>query len=244
MFNTYQLKQFAEKVIPKKYLRVAGMYSLRLSGLLYTGNTVKCPCCQHSYSSFASYGYVKRPNVLCRWCTSLERHRALWLYLHEKTTILTDKVKVLHFAPEHQFQELLKDLPNIDYLSADLDMPTAMVKVDITDIPFEDNSFDSVQLITMLHHTPDPEHLVREAKRVGKRVIVMEDIYSNQIQKYLTFAADSVNNREFIGHPHSNKTDKAWQALFQANGLRLKYAEYYQFLLFFRQVTYELISDD
>ena len=109
--------------------------------------------------------------------------------------------------------------------------------------PFEDHSFETVQLITMLHHTPDPAHLVKEAKRVGKRVIIMEDIYSNLIQKYLTFAADSVNNWEFIGHPHTNKTDKAWQALFQDLGLELKSVEYYQFLLFFRQVTYELTSN-
>ena len=32
-------------------------------------------------------------------------------------------------------------------------------------IPFEDKSFDVTILITMLHHVPDPEKLVRESVR-------------------------------------------------------------------------------
>lgn len=168
MLSTYQLKQFAEKVIPKKYLRVAGLYTMRATSPLYTGKNVQCPCCGHSFSNFASYGYKKRDNVLCRWCLSLERHRGLWLYLHEKTNVFTKKMKMLHFAPEHQLQELLKGSPNIEYVSADLDMPTAMVKMDITNITFEDNTFDAIICNHVLEHVPDDHKAMSELCRVLK----------------------------------------------------------------------------
>lgn len=168
MFTTYQLKQFAERVIPKKYLRVAGMLALRGTAPLYNGNEVTCPCCQKSYKTFAAYGYQKRPNALCRYCLSLERHRGLWLYIHEQTNLLKKPLKVLHFAPEHQFQELLKHAPNVDYISADIDMPTAMIKMDITNITFADNTFDVIICNHVLEHVPDDAKAMSELYRVLK----------------------------------------------------------------------------
>ena len=107
-------------------------------------------------------------------------------------------------------------------------------------LPFDDNSFDIVQLITVLHHIKDPESIVKEAKRVGRKVIIMEDIYESTFQKYITFVADSVNNWEFIGHPHTNKTDEEWKNVFEKHGLKLTESEYYDFLFFFKQSTYIL----
>ncbi|EDP98141.1 class I SAM-dependent methyltransferase [Kordia algicida OT-1] len=107
-------------------------------------------------------------------------------------------------------------------------------------LPFEDNSFDVVQIITVLHHIKNPEITVKEAKRVGKKVIIMEDIYENTFQKYVTYIADSINNWEFIGHPHTNMNDKEWKEVFDRNGLHIEESEYYNFLLFFKQVTYLL----
>ncbi|MBT8220085.1 MAG: class I SAM-dependent methyltransferase [Bacteroidia bacterium] len=109
-------------------------------------------------------------------------------------------------------------------------------------LPFEDKSFDIVQLITVLHHIPNPETAIKEAQRVGKKVIVMEDIYETTIQKYITFIADSINNWEFAGHPHTNMTDDEWRKLFDILGLEVKEVEYYDFLLLFKQVTYVLES--
>ncbi len=107
-------------------------------------------------------------------------------------------------------------------------------------LPFEDNEFDVVQLITVLHHIKEPEKVVKEAVRVGKKVIIMEDIYANVFQKYITFIADSINNWEFFGHPHTNKTDEGWKKVFEENNLKLDSVTYYPFLLFFKQVTYIL----
>jgi len=106
--------------------------------------------------------------------------------------------------------------------------------------PFGDKQFDACQLITMLHHTANAEELIREAKRVANRIIIMEDIYENSFQKYLTWFTDSLVNWEFYGHPHTNLTDAEWRELFERNGLKLKTVEYYRFLFFFKQVSYVL----
>lgn len=45
------------------------------------------------------------------------------------------------------------------------------------EIPFPDNSFDSVLIAFVLHHAKDPVSLLKEAKRISrKRIIVYEDL--------------------------------------------------------------------
>ena len=108
-------------------------------------------------------------------------------------------------------------------------------------IPWPDNSFDTVLIITVLHHTPDPVAILKEAQRVArKKIILMEDIYRNPVQKHLTFFTDSLVNLEFEGHPHTNKNDNGWRQTFKDLGLGLQSAEYMRTLVFFRQVIYVL----
>jgi ubiquinone/menaquinone biosynthesis C-methylase UbiE len=92
---------------------------------------------------------------------------------------------------------------------------------DGTTLPFGRGSFDTALLLTVLHHTANPEQVLREATRVAKRVILTEDIYTNSWHKHLTFWMDSLLNLEFFGHPHSNKTDAAWRETFTRLGLRV-----------------------
>lgn len=110
-------------------------------------------------------------------------------------------------------------------------------------IPYSEKSFDTALLLTVLHHTQDPLTILSEAKRVATNVIIIEDIYTNTFQRYLTYIFDSLFNFEFIGHPHSNKTDTEWKELFDELGLTLKDSRYDRFLLFFKQATYCLEQD-
>jgi len=107
-------------------------------------------------------------------------------------------------------------------------------------LPYNNSSFDTALILTVLHHTSNPEKVLSEAKRVSKKIIIIEDIFINPIQKYLTFFVDSIVNLEFISHPHSNKSDNEWKELFIELGLKLKEAKYNRFLLFFRQAVYYL----
>ena len=94
--------------------------------------------------------------------------------------------------------------------------------------------------MTVLHHTLDPETLLDQAKRVARRIIVMEDVYSNVIQKYATFIMDSVVNFEFIGHPHANKSHSQWLEIFNKLELKIIKSESHSFWKFFTSNTYLL----
>ncbi|MCK5710164.1 MAG: class I SAM-dependent methyltransferase [Deltaproteobacteria bacterium] len=107
-------------------------------------------------------------------------------------------------------------------------------------LPYKNSSFDTALILTVLHHTSNPEGILLEAKRVANKIIIIEDIYSNPFQKYLTYFVDSIVNMEFSDHPHSNKSDREWKELFIELGLKLKEAKQNRFLLFFRQATYYL----
>ena len=108
-------------------------------------------------------------------------------------------------------------------------------------LPFLDGIFDYGLLLTVLHHTPEPEQVLAEAARVCDKVIVIEDVFQNSLQEKLTHWADSFFNFEFRGHPHSNKTRKGWRQACEALGLHMEVVRSDRFLIFFRQETY-LIS--
>jgi SAM-dependent methyltransferase len=140
-------------------------HSLRV--LPYLGHRVTCPCSQHHLRCFLPFGSPTRPNALCPFYGVLERHRILWLYLHNRTNLFHDRLKVLHFAPEEVFERALRASPNLDYITADLN-GTAMVRVDITAIPFEDNTFDVILCSHVLEHIPDDHKAMSELYRVLK----------------------------------------------------------------------------
>jgi len=113
--------------------------------------------------------------------------------------------------------------------------------IDGDSLPFPDKSFEMVLLLTVLHHTTQPELLLREAKRVSSSIIVMEDVYTNFFQKQFTYLSDSIVNWEFKDHPHNNKTDGGWKRCFEKLELELiEQVNHPKFLFFFRQVTYVL----
>ena len=107
-------------------------------------------------------------------------------------------------------------------------------------IPFSNNSFNLSLLITVLHHTNDPIGILREATRVSNRIIIMEDVYENAVQKYLTSLMDSILNFEFIGHPHSNKTKDAWLEIFNNLNLAVLDKKQHTFWHFFQNGTFYL----
>lgn len=122
-----------------------------------------------SFKTFLPYGYGKqRPNVLSPSTLSLERHRLLWLYLKNETKFFSDKLKVLHFAPEQAFYKRFQELKNLDYTTTDLLSPLADVKADICNLPFIDDEFDVILCNHVLEHIPDDTKAMQELYRVMK----------------------------------------------------------------------------
>jgi len=160
---------FLVRYVPRKYLQRVSGAGLKIMGVFYAGNTVSCPICGHHYRSFLPYGRTNpRPNALCPHCQSLERHRLIWLYLKEGTNFFTERLRVLHIAPEACFIKRFEAQHGQGYITADLESPLAKVKMDIHDMPFEANSFDVVLCNHVLEHVADDIRAMQEIYRVLK----------------------------------------------------------------------------
>jgi SAM-dependent methyltransferase len=73
---------------------------------------------------------------------------------------------MLHIAPEIQLSRLFAGASGIDYLSADLFSSTALVRMDIMDIEYPDETFDVIYCSHVLEHVIDDRTAMRELHRV------------------------------------------------------------------------------
>lgn len=162
-----QLSSNLKTCIPPQYFLAVRKLYRQSRGFMYRGDRVFCPCCNGSFRRFLPFGIkVIRQNVLCPYCGSVERQRLLWLYLHNRTNLFSDKLRVLHIAPEEIIQRKLRSCPNLEYTSADLDSRDAMVKMDITDIPYAENTVDVILCSHVLEHIPDDKKAMSELYRI------------------------------------------------------------------------------
>jgi ubiquinone/menaquinone biosynthesis C-methylase UbiE len=107
-------------------------------------------------------------------------------------------------------------------------------------MPFEDKKFDKALLITVLHHTENPLEVLKEAKRIAKEIIMIEDIYRNLFQQYLTYFMDTLVNFGFSNMTYQNRNDAEWKHIFSALSLKIQAENEKVVLFFFRQKTYFL----
>ncbi|MDN5200833.1 methyltransferase domain-containing protein [Fulvivirgaceae bacterium BMA10] len=157
------------RYVPRKYLQRFSRLGLRIIGLFYRGNNVTCPIINKSYRKFLPYGRIHpRENALCPDSQSLERHRLMWLFLKERTNFFKEKLKVLHVAPEECFIKKFEALHQDNYITADIESPLAKVKMDIHQIPFEENSFDVAFCNHVMEHVEDDIKAMSEIHRVLK----------------------------------------------------------------------------
>lgn len=145
------------------------VYVRPFTDIIFKGNQFTDPINGKNYRKFLPYGYGRqRKNALSPGTLSLERHRQLWLYLKNETQFFSDRLKVLHIAPEQEFLSRFRRLKNLDYTSADLYSPIVDVKADILHMPFADDSFDVVICNHVLEHIVDDGKAMRELYRVIK----------------------------------------------------------------------------
>jgi SAM-dependent methyltransferase len=99
------------------------------------------------------------------------------MYFKDKTDLFDTTVKrILHFAPEKAFYDILSEINTVEYVPCDLfpkhynyNGKVSISKVDITEIPFDDNSFDVALCNHVLEHIPDDKLAMSELYRVMKK---------------------------------------------------------------------------
>lgn len=130
------------------------------------------------------------------------------------------------------FVELLRargcDVTPLDVVDCSAVPAIAPLLYDGRKIPAADDAYDVALIAFVLHHTPDPDAVLREAARVARRLIVMEDLLDGRLHGAFTKIWDSVLNLEFFGHPHSNRSDEGWRSTFAALGLAVEKTDRYR----------------
>lgn len=225
---------FVIRYIPRKYLQLVSHFFLRVLAIFYKGHDVMCNVCDHQFRKFLPYGRKARENALCPNCLALERHRLMWLFLQEKTNFFNGKLKVLHIAPELCFIDRMDSLPNLEYITGDIESPLAKVKMDVHQIPFEDNSFDVVFCNHVMEHVDDDILACKEINRVLKNDgwgIIQSPVYDleNTIEdKSITDPAE--RESMFGQRDHVRKYGNDYAKRLSKSGLNVKEDRFVQTL--------------
>jgi SAM-dependent methyltransferase len=122
---------------------------------------------------------------------------------------------------------VLRHQPDISIHGIDiLVQPEAKIPVESYDgrvLPFDDKSFDVVSFIDVLHHTDDPTILLKEAKRVARKIIVLKDHKMEGVLAYQTLRCmDWIGNVSHgIALPYNYWPERRWRTTFDAIGLHV-----------------------
>jgi SAM-dependent methyltransferase len=91
-------------------------------------------------------------------------------------------------------------------------------------IPYLNGTFDVVIFMDVLHHTTDPMILLREAKRVARRTIVIKDhlidaLFARQTLRLM----DRVGNARYsVSLPYNYWPKEKWLCAFDTLGLKVE----------------------
>ncbi len=155
-----------------------------LKKIMYFGNRYYCNVCNSRLRLFLPGGInaeaiIKHEIIgagfheldTCPVCLASYRQRFQKLYFDQ----IKDKVKhsrILHIAPEPSLNYLFNKL-SIDYTSGDIEPERyiqypAPIKLDVTKLCFDSDTFDIIVCNHVLEHVPDDKKAMKELYRVLK----------------------------------------------------------------------------
>ncbi|UXP34007.1 methyltransferase domain-containing protein [Reichenbachiella agarivorans] len=245
-----QLISFVLKKVPRKYLQLFSHFALKIVAFFYRGNQVECPVCEATFSKFVPYGRVARANALCPNCLALERHRLMWLYLKNQTDFFGSQKEILHIAPEICFIKRFEAIHGDRYITADIESPLAKVKMDIHQMPFEDNRFDVAFCNHVMEHVADDIQSMKEIFRVLKPGgwAIIQIPYFEPIPD-VTFEDNSITDpqereRIFGQDDHVRLYGKDYPARLRSAGFEVIEDDYVNSLSEIDQTRYALPKDE
>ena len=244
MLNT--LVGFLLKKIPRTLLQRVSKPFFKIISIFYAGNNVECPICKKSFKKFFPYGREARDNALCTNCLSLERHRLIYLYLKRESSIFTKNTQLLHIAPEACLIDIFKKSDNIEYTTADLYSPLAEIKMDIHNMPFDNNYFDFILCNHVLEHVENDIKALSEIKRVlkkGGRAIVQVPFYHPKPDKTIedkSITSKADREKLYGQDDHVRKYGKDYDKRLKEGGLKTMVIDQSKFLSNSEKIKYGL----
>ena len=102
--------------------------------------------------------------------------------------------------------------------------PDARIPVTVFDgasLPFGEGAFDVVLFADVLHHTPNAEALLRDARRVARQAVIIKDHCADGFLAWETLRfMDRVGNARFgVALPHLYLRWEEWQEMFRRVGV-------------------------
>ncbi len=144
------------------------------------------------------YTDYDRSNDFCMYCGCNDRTRHIMLYFDKLNFWDTlKKSRLLHIAPERELVKKIVQAGPLQYTLGDIEftqppyakkMNLHIEKVDVTEIPFPDASFDVFISMHVLEHVPDYKKAFSEIHRIlrpGGTAILQVPI-SNFLSKHFT----------------------------------------------------------
>lgn len=121
------------------------------------GRRFTCPCCGWKLRHFTRGGrsIKAKPSGYCPRCNSKARHRWLWIWLAEHTTLFDERCSVLHVAPGFSTHRAMLDVIHNRYVTAGLDGRRSMLRTDLESPAIRPAMFDLILCIHVLEHADD-----------------------------------------------------------------------------------------
>jgi SAM-dependent methyltransferase len=178
------------------------------------GNKKKCYICNKEFGRFIKYkgGWKRAPlwikkidpigsdldNFNCPYCFSNDRERHLFMYFDK--LCIWEKMKnsqILHFAPEAILSMRIEQMSPFMYVKGDLfPYQSSIIKLDATDIPYGDSTFDCIIFNHILEHIPNYQKALSEIYRVLKPngIAILQTPYSELFHE--NFENSGINTDE------------------------------------------------
>jgi predicted SAM-dependent methyltransferase len=116
---------------------------------------------------------------------------------------------VLEFSPRYGLEEKFRKSDDIDYVSVDIKSKSVDVNVDITELPFDSESFDVIICSHILEHIPNDESAISELHRILSKkgrafIMIPKDKGRNNTYENPDVTTNQERKDEF-GHPYHER---------------------------------------
>lgn len=137
------------------------------------GGNVYCCVCEKKFLTFLPSGDEPKAHARCPGCNSIDRQRQLYKLSCDFIAQNKANTSLLHIAPEFALSERFRKNKRVNYFAIDkfesgYHYPKYVQAMDITDLKFQDNTFDIILCSHVLEHIEQDTLAIQNLLKVLK----------------------------------------------------------------------------